>query len=194
MCMCGSARNPALGSNGPLITIEEVQTLARRRNLDIAISELGPFYRVVCRDAASDKIVGLTNGWINPISRSMHCEALQVFTKGMAGEDGQRVRGGVHGLGLLIGACTFAFAQSKGCSRAEILAINDYDYQHKRLVRYYRYFGFVPVKEVGLRGLADLVDQVVWGGVGTRMDANVESMLAKWTPALRAQLLDTADF
>lgn len=61
------------------------------------------------------------------------------------------------------------------------------DYQHKRLVKYYTFFGFKTVKEVGGNGLADLADQVAWGGVGTRMDADVRSMLRKWTPALRKQ-------
>ena len=59
------------------------------------------------------------------------------------------------------------------------------DYQHKRLVKYYTFFGFDFVKEVGDNGLADLPDQVAWGGVGTRMDADVVRMLSKWTPTLR---------
>lgn len=52
-------------------------------------------------------------------------------------------------------------------------------------MKYYTFFGFEFVKEVGTNGLADLPDQVAWGGVGTRMDADVEAMLDKWTPALR---------
>ena len=55
----------------------------------------------------------------------------------------------------------------------------------KRLVRYYSHFGFVPMYEVGDRGLADLPDLLVWGGVGTRMDADVERMLRRWSRSLR---------
>jgi hypothetical protein len=58
-------------------------------------------------------------------------------------------------------------------------------YQHERLVKYYTFFGFRFVKAVGEHSVADLVDRVAWGGVGTRMDADVQEMLAKWTPALR---------
>lgn len=43
----------------------------------------------------------------------------------MKGEAGQRVRGGALGLGLLLGGATFSYGLSQGCSKAEILAIND---------------------------------------------------------------------
>lgn len=43
----------------------------------------------------------------------------------LAGEEGQRVRGGPLGLGLLLGAATFAYGYSQGCRKAEILAIDD---------------------------------------------------------------------
>ena len=42
-----------------------------------------------------------------------------------AGEEGERIRGGVLGLGLLLGAGVFAHAAACGCRKAEILAIND---------------------------------------------------------------------
>lgn len=74
---------------------------------------------------ADDQIVAVTNGWVDPILKYMHCEALQVFTRGMTGERGERLRGGPQGLGLYVGLATFAYGHSKGCTRAEILAIND---------------------------------------------------------------------
>ncbi len=43
------------------------------------------------------------------------------------------------------------------------------DAWHKRLVRYYSYFGFQRVRAVGDNGLRDLPDLLVWGGVGMRM-------------------------
>ncbi len=63
------------------------------------------------------------------------------------------------------------------------------DEWHERLIKYYRYFGFKPVCTVGgARGggfWRDLPHLLVWGGEGTRMDADVAQMLARWTPALR---------
>ena len=55
----------------------------------------------------------------------MHCDTLQIFTQGQKGEQGARVRGGILGLGLLIGGATFSVGWEQGCRKAEILAIND---------------------------------------------------------------------
>ena len=80
----------------------------------------------VCACAArTDTIIAWTSGWIWPLVNIMHCESLQVFTHHMRGTEGARVRGGALGLGLLVGAATFAFGWRKGCRKAEILAIND---------------------------------------------------------------------
>ncbi len=50
---------------------------------------------------------------------------------------------------------------------------------HTRLVRYYQYFGFNPVRVVEGGSLTGLADMLVWGGVGTRMDADIEAMLKR---------------
>lgn len=73
----------------------------------------------------SGSILAVTTGFtVQPLGL-MHCDTLQIYTKGESGDRGARVRGGILGLGLLIGGATFAFAWESGCSRAEILAIND---------------------------------------------------------------------
>ena len=46
-------------------------------------------------------------------------------------------------------------------------------------------FGFKVIREVGGNGLRDLPDLLVWGGVGTRMNGDIEKMLRRWSPALR---------
>lgn len=43
----------------------------------------------------------------------------------MGGEEGQRIRGGALGLGLLLGGAVFAHGVECGATKAEILAIND---------------------------------------------------------------------
>ena len=50
-------------------------------------------------------------------------------------------------------------------------------------------YGFVVVKEVTGK-LSDLPDMLVWGGVGTRMNADIEQQLQRWTPALLQGLDD----
>lgn len=43
----------------------------------------------------------------------------------MKDSEGERLRGGVLGLGLLMGGAVFSYGYSCGCTKAEILAIND---------------------------------------------------------------------
>jgi hypothetical protein len=43
----------------------------------------------------------------------------------MRGEEGERIRGGALGLGLLVGGAVFSYGHQMGCTKAEILAIND---------------------------------------------------------------------
>lgn len=97
---------------------------------------------------------GVTSGFVAPPFGIMHCDTLQIFTRGIKGQEGQRLRGGALGLGLLLGGATFAHGHAAGCRTAEILAINDDDTWHERLVRYYSFFGFKPVCKVGGPGWA----------------------------------------
>jgi len=43
----------------------------------------------------------------------------------MQGDEGSRVRKNALGLGLLLGGAVFSYGRTCGCSKAEILAIND---------------------------------------------------------------------
>ena len=63
---------------------------------------------------------------------------------------------------------------------AEFLAIDDEDFQHKRLVRYYRYAGFEVVKYVG-DDPKDIPDRLVWGGCGTLMKQDIPALMGRWT-------------
>jgi len=151
-----------------------------------------PLHRCTLRRTAGDAsgaILGLTTGFVAPLFGLMHCDTLQIFNSRMQRGSATRRRawGSARGLGLLLGGATFAHGREAGCRKAEILAINDDDAWAKRLVRYYSYFGFKPMYEVGGRGLADVPDMLVWGGAGTRMDAEVEPMLARWSASIRRE-------
>ena len=52
---------------------------------------------------------------------------------------------------------------------------------------YARVFGFKKVREL-TGGLADVPAMMLWGGLGTRMDAQTADMLQRWTPALLKEL------
>lgn len=70
-------------------------------------------------------MLGVSEGFVAPWFGLMHCDTLQIFTRGARGEEGEKTRGGVLGLGLLLGGAVFAHGLEKGCKKAEILAIND---------------------------------------------------------------------
>ena len=75
---------------------------------------------------AVDPLFG-ASGTIASCMKSVH--AFFSFILGLLcrvkGSEGERLRGGVLGLGLLMGGAVFAFGHSCGCKRAEILAIKD---------------------------------------------------------------------
>ncbi|KAI3682734.1 hypothetical protein L1987_82934 [Smallanthus sonchifolius] len=70
--------------------------------------------------------------------------------------------------------------------------IGDLDQSHvtfvELLVKFYRRIGFETVYEVTGSSMADLAHMLVWGGVGTRMDANVERLLLKWCTRFTANI------
>ena len=87
---------------------------------------LGPFYRITIRDRdAEGQILAVSSGFTVPAMGLMHCDSLQIFTRGVKGAEGERVRGGALGLGLLMGGAVFSLGHSSGCKKAEILAIKD---------------------------------------------------------------------
>lgn len=49
-----------------------------------------------------------------------------------------------------------------------------------QLVRFYTRIGFKKVYEVTGSSFGDYSHMLVWGGVGTRMEADVEHLLVKW--------------
>jgi hypothetical protein len=118
---------PVANTTTSLVTFQEAADIAKSRGLSLYLRTLGPVYRVVCRDGSGEagRILAVTTGFVAPPLGIMHCDTLQVFTAGMKGEEGSRARVGVMGLGLLIGGATFAYGLEAGCTKAEILAIND---------------------------------------------------------------------
>lgn len=48
--------------------------------------------------------------------------------------------------------------------------------------------GFKAVYEVTGSSLADIIDMLAWGGIGTRMDADIEELLTKWSGKFRPKI------
>lgn len=48
--------------------------------------------------------------------------------------------------------------------------------------------GFKTVHEVKGSSLADIIHMLAWGGTGTRMDAEIEELLTKWSSKFRPRI------
>ena len=173
-------------------TMEQLEDYASDETINVVISftTFGPGYRAVARAKHDESIVlGYVEGFLRPTQpRLLHLDKMEIFQPVL-----ERVRkthpntlqfGGINiGLGLLMGYRCLLYASDPAQGPrtiAEFLAIDDEDFQHKRLVRYYRYAGFKIVKYVG-DDPKDIPDRLVWGGCGTLMTQDIPELMAKWT-------------
>ena len=178
--------------------------------MTLSYSTFGPFFKVTCTpsDLAAPTeadLVGVleargagrprprrasrgtpsSQGFIAPPPFGiLHLDSVRVYNSRLRGDLRARAQS-AFGLALLIGSVAFLCADAQGCTRAELLAIDDGNEYAERLVRYYARLGFAPVRAIGSNGLRDLPDLLVWGGAGMRMDADIKTLIKRWTRALR---------
>ncbi len=187
-----SASDAPTEDNKTIWTLEQLEEYASDESVNVVISftTFGPVYRAVARAKHDESIIlGYVEGFLRPTQpKLLHLDKMEIFQPVL-----ERVRrthpntlnfGGINiGLGLLMGyRCLLYAAEPAQGSRtiAEFLAIDDEEFQHKRLVRYYRYAGFKIVKYVG-DDPKDIPDRLVWGGCGTLMKQDIPELMAKWT-------------
>ena len=77
------------------------------------------------RAGAQPKPLGVSNGFLLPPLRLMHCDTLEVFAHRPGGPASAEERRQAEGVGLLLRTAVFAHGHACGCTKAEILAIND---------------------------------------------------------------------
>lgn len=131
---------------------------------------------VVARPRSGQRplLLGELKGWALPASDGLHLDTLRVQGEQTAG------------VGSLIAAATFAWAlECSPCRRARLLAIRDSERQHRRLVRYFRRFGFEPVRELAAAP-TDLLPRLLWGGSGLLMSVDCREGLERCRGLLQA--------
>ena len=174
---------------GNFATSEEIIKYGEDVGVKISLSTLGPGYRAVARAVHDEEqIIGYVEGFLRPGGTILHLDKMEVWKKAVdrarkENPDGFKNGGNVFGIGLLLGYLCLLHGKENGCVDAEFLAIDDEEYQHKRLVRYYRNSGFKVIKYVG-EDIGDIPDRLVWGGCGTLMREKVDVLLEKWTKNL----------
>lgn len=167
-----SPRRPGPPLSPPCPTLPELVTDAERRGLVLRLQvgrplgllwslRVGVARRRDPADPASPLVlIGELKGWALPTPAGLRLDTMRVQGEGTAA------------VGPLIWAATMAWAlEATPCRQATLLAIRDGDQQHRRLVRYFRQLGFVPLRELGA-GPVDLAPRLIWGGAGLLMQAD----------------------
>ncbi|WJX95596.1 hypothetical protein P8452_76894 [Trifolium repens] len=157
--------------------MSEILESSRTQKLNLELKILGPFFRITARSLITDRELGKAEGliriWFGK-GNILHLDSIKLQRETLGMEKS------IFGLGLYIGAVAIRHGYDSGCKTAQLLAINDSDLYHSKLIRFYTRLGFKPVYEVTGSSVGDLTHMLVWGGVGTRMDASVEELMIKW--------------
>lgn len=164
----------------------DLDDFAASQGVVLSLTTLGPGYRAIARSTQNEtQILGYVEGFIRPTGKLLHLDKMEIFrpmVKRVRVENPAFNGGGtILGVGLLLGYMCVLHGKKQGnCVKAEFLAIDDEDFQHKRLVRYYKNAGFDVIKYVG-EGFQDVPDRLMWGGCGTLLRKDVDTLLSFWT-------------
>jgi len=190
---------------GGYYSLDEIEAAARSAGFTITMTNMGPLYRAILRIApkpgeeGKGKAIGYTNGaLVPPLLRQDTMQISFVNTgnpnsmtkeKRVSVEERGFTSNSVYGLSLLLGAYAMRYAYDRGCRRAELLAIKDNEKQEKVLRRHYRRLGFREVREV-TDDIFCVPDRLLWGGIGTLMEVDVEECMAEHTAEVRSLIKD----
>ncbi|KAL7547111.1 hypothetical protein ACHAWF_010429 [Thalassiosira exigua] len=169
--------------------IEEITDFASKNGVELSFTTTGPGYRgVAVAKNDPENVLGYVEGFIRPGGKILHADKMEIFKSALNSarrEENAFSGGGTFlGPGLLIAFVCLLHGMESGCQMCEFLAIDDAEFQHKRLIRYYSTAGFREVRYVG-EELKDIPDRLVWGGCGTLMTESIEKILTKWTRIIR---------
>lgn len=173
-----------------VFAIEDLNNYAHNQGLEITLTTLGPGFRSTARSLQNrTEILGYVEGFVR--GNVLHLDKMEVFRKilkNVRKNDPNFKGGGTSlGVGLLMGYACVLHGQEAGCQVAEFLAIDDDDFLHKRLVRYYSAAGLKIVKYVG-DDFRDIPDRLVWGGCGTLMRRDIDELLSFWSGLLNKSI------
>ncbi|KAL8116319.1 uncharacterized protein LOC141667097 [Apium graveolens] len=168
-----------LPKNEPKITLPTMRDIidsSKQQKVELKLQTLGPFFRITAKRLESEEEIGRAEGiirvWFG--GKILHLDSIKLTRETLGMEKS------IFGIGVFLGAVAVRYGYDCGCTSAELLAINDSDLYHNKLVRFYTRIGFKKVYEVTGSSIGDYSHMLMWGGVGTRMEANVEDLLVKW--------------
>ncbi|WVZ88103.1 hypothetical protein U9M48_034656 [Paspalum notatum var. saurae] len=187
------AAPPTASSPAALPTMADIMAASRAQGLHVRLSTVGPLFRVTAtstrgagdgEEGEAAVELGRAEGAVRPWPGGavLHLDSMRMTRATLRVQDRP-----LFGLGMFLGAVAVRHGFDAGCTRAQLLAIHDTPRYHRKLVRFYTRMGFKVVHEVDGSSLGDLAHMLVWGGRGTRMDADIQELLAKWAKTFRPQ-------
>ncbi|XP_057744655.1 uncharacterized protein LOC130962454 isoform X2 [Arachis stenosperma] len=152
------------GDKRSLPSMSDILEASRAQKLDLQLKTLGPFFRITATSLQTRAELGKAEGLIRISfqgTKILHLDSMKLRRETLSMEKS------IFGLGLFIGAVAIRHGYDSGCTTAQ-------------LVRFYSRLGFREVCQVSGSSIGDIPHMLVWGGVGTRMDASIEELMLKW--------------
>ena len=191
-------------TNDAYVTREELERIAKRKGLRLTTTRVGPFFKITARkidamgrfegeEAVREdddmSVIATHDGFIAPFPFNiLHLDTMRVYNSrinSQCTEEERKMLKSTFGVSILLGCESLRLGRDAGCTKAELLSIDDGNEYAPKLVKYYERIGFKIIRKVGDGSSTDLPDMLVWGGKGTRMNGDVNELLEKWSNVLR---------
>ncbi|CAN0898940.1 hypothetical protein LINGRAHAP2_LOCUS19991 [Linum grandiflorum] len=155
-------------------SMADILASSKSHNLDLHLKTFGPFFRITATSLETGNELGRAQGvirvWFGG-KKIIHLDSIRLTRETIGMERS------IFGIGLFIGAVAIRHGYDCRCNVAQLLAINDSDLYHSK---FYKRIGFKEVHQVTGSTIGDVAHMLVWGGIGTRMDARIDELLVKW--------------
>ncbi|XP_059073371.1 uncharacterized protein LOC131874143 [Cryptomeria japonica] len=173
----------------------DITNVGSTQNVQVQVKSCGPLFEVKVISMVTGEEIGRENGFITPWfgrkGKILYLESIRMTRQAFTMHNTS-----IFGIGLLVGALAIRHGFDCNCKTAEVLAINDSPLYHSEglpsvlslLVRLYTRMGVKAVHEVKGSSLADIIHMLTWGGIVTRMDADIEELLTKWSYKFRPRI------
>lgn len=111
-------------------TMNEILESSRAQKLDLQLRTLGPFFSVTAKSLETQNELGRAEGiirvWLG--GTVLHLDSIRLRRETL------RMEKSIFGVGLFIGAVAIRYGYDCGCRTAELLAINDSDLYHRKVL------------------------------------------------------------
>lgn len=112
-------------------TMSDIINASKAQNLELRLQTLGPFFRITATSMDTKRELGRAEGLIRVWygGRILHLDSIRLSRETL-GMDRS-----IFGIGLFIGAVAIRYGYDCGCKIAQLLAINDSDLYHSKVLQ-----------------------------------------------------------